>query len=95
MTRHHLTERDIEWLKARHITVPERLAGEVGQRWPGRSNEYESGWRDRDLLAANAQKTFIADVEHWQQDSKFWRKTTFVLGVFAFYLLIFLAVTGG
>lgn len=95
--RHELSPTDVLWLKSMNVTVPERLAAEVAGRneFAGRSAEYESGWRDRDLLAHQAQETFIENVKHWKDDSKFWRRLAFALGAFSLYLFLFLAVKGG
>jgi hypothetical protein len=79
---HRLTQRDLDWLKKLAITIPVRVAAE--------SAEYDRGWRDRDILAAEAQKTFIEDVTAWQADNRLWRRIAFIVGVYAAYLTAFL-----
>lgn len=43
--------------------IGSRLQREVEARWAGRSDESARGWRDRDRLAAEAVREFVADAE--------------------------------
>lgn len=48
--------------------IGSRLRREVAQRWNGERDEYWQGWRDRDAVAAQATREFVAETARWRRN---------------------------